>query len=117
MAVVAPKAFGEEAGVSDRGYSKVQLSFLGGARGLGAAVAARELFYASGCVDELLLAGEEGMAVRANADFDVPPGRPCMVNRAASARDFGLRILGMNVGFHVRERARNVCARGRFRKR
>jgi hypothetical protein len=100
----------------DPGYSRMQLSFLAGASGFRAAVTAREFFHASRSVDKLLFAGEKRMTGRTDADLDVLFRRPCMVNRAASAHDFGLKILGMNVGFHVRKRARNLCASADFRK-
>src|SRR5437763_11393079 len=116
MAVVAAIAGRGMTEADDLGYSRVQLSFLAVPRGFGAAVTAREFFHTSRGVDKLLFAGEERMTGRTNADLDVLARRPCMVNRAASAHDFGLKILGMNVGFHVRKRARNLCASGDFRK-
>src|SRR3954451_20350526 len=99
MTVVAAIADRGMTEADDLGYSRMQLSFLSGARGFGAAVTAREFFHASRGVDKLLFASEERMGGCANADLDVRPRRPCMVNRATSAHDFGLKILGMNVGF------------------
>src|SRR5437762_1558269 len=52
-----------------------------------AGVTAGELLDAAGGVDELLLAGEEGMAGRADADLQVPLGRTGVVDGAARASD------------------------------
>src|SRR5437868_11211990 len=82
------------------------LSFPGraGPGGLGATIAPREFFHASRRVDELLFPGEKRMARRADADFNVPLGRACVIDSAASADDIGLVILWMNVRFHVWKR-------------
>jgi hypothetical protein len=49
----------------------MQLRLLGRARGLGAAVTAREFLDAAGGVDKLLFAGEKRMASGTDADFNV----------------------------------------------
>jgi hypothetical protein len=85
------------------GYSFAQLSFFGGARGLGAAVAAGKLFHAASGVDEFLFASEKRMTSGANADFNVATGGARMINRATRASDIGLVILWMNVRFHFRK--------------
>jgi hypothetical protein len=93
------------------------LRLLGRARGLGAAVAAREFLDAAGGIDKLLFAGEKRMASGADADFNVTLGRTRMVNRAARTSDVSLKILRMNVRFHVQKGARNLFATGPVRKR
>jgi hypothetical protein len=77
--------------------------FLRGA-GLHARVSAREFFDAPGGIDELLLAGKERMARRADADLDVAPRRARMVRGAASAVDRRFDVIGMNICFHDRKR-------------
>ena len=67
-------------------------------------VTARELLNATRGVDELLLAGEERMARRADADFDVALRGAGVVNGAARARDRGLLVIGMNICFHDSEK-------------
>ena len=80
-------------------YSRSQLS-LGSAGGLGAAVTAGEFFYATGRIDELLFASEKRMTCRADADFNVPLGRACVVDSTTRTGDVGLIVLRMNVRFH-----------------
>jgi hypothetical protein len=59
-----------------RDATTIQLSFSGraGARGLGAAVTAREFFDSPGRIDELLFPGEKRVASRADADSNVLAG-------------------------------------------
>lgn len=70
------------------------------ALGLDAAVTAGEFFNASGGINKFLFASEEGVAGRADADFDVFPGRAGAVGGTAGADDGGLDVFGMDVGFH-----------------
>ena len=86
------------------------------ARGLGAAVTAREFFHATGGVDEFLFAGKKRMTGRANADFNVTPRRAGMINRAASAGNVGHVIIGMDIGFHGRKRIATIGAETPSRK-
>jgi hypothetical protein len=62
----------------------------------------REALDAACRIDQLLFAGEEGMAVR--ADFDAQHialnGRACWKSIAASAMHSYLVIVGVNTGFH-----------------
>ena len=101
--------------LSERGES--QLTFLRGARGLGAAVTAREFFDAPRRVDEFLLAREKRVASGADADFNVTPGRASVIHRPARANDIGFYVFRMNVRFHVQKGARNLRGTGYFRKR
>jgi hypothetical protein len=94
-----------------------QLTLLGGASRLGAAVTARKFFDASRGIDEFLLAREKRVAGGADADFNVSPRRTGMIHRAACANDVGLYVFRMNVRFHVRKGARNLRGMGDFRKR
>jgi uncharacterized protein YdiU (UPF0061 family) len=70
--------------------------------GSGVGVLLGEALDAAGGVNELLLTGEEGMAVR--ADFDIQPvaldGRTCREIVAAGAMHRYGVIVGMNTGFH-----------------
>ena len=59
-----------------------------------------ELFYATGGVDEFLLAGEKGMAVGANFDVDGARRRAGFYGMAAGARDGHILIFWVNPGFH-----------------
>ena len=67
-------------------------------------VTARELLDTAGGVDELLLASEEGMAGRADANLDVALGGAGVVNGPTSAGDRGLLVIGMNICFHGSEK-------------
>ena len=109
----APSRRGQDAPTERGGYR--QLSFAR-ASGLGAAVAAGELFHAPGGVDEFLLASEKRMAGGADADSNVSFGRASVINRAARANDIGLLIIGMNVRFHIQKRVQNLTAEGQIRK-
>ena len=86
------------------------------ASGLGAAVAAREFFYAPGRINKFLFAGEKRMAGGTDADFNVSFGRASVINRAARTNDVGLLIIGMNVRLHIQKRANNLAAEGQIRK-
>jgi hypothetical protein len=94
----------------------MQLS-LGSPRGLGSAVTTGELLDAACSIDEFLFPGEKRMASGADTDFNVTPGRPGMVNRAARANHVGFGVFRMDVRFHVRKGARNLSVPGQFRKR
>src|ERR1700719_2751031 len=72
---------------------------LGAARGGGVLLA--ELVHAARGVDDLLLAGIEGMAVRAHLDLQIVSERRTRLERvAARAGDGDLFVLGMYGGFH-----------------
>jgi hypothetical protein len=113
--IVAAVADRGLAGVDDPGYRN-QLSFFAAARGLGTAVTTGEFLDPAGGIDEFLFAGEKRMTTGADADFNITPRRPRVINRAARADDIGLVIFRMNARFHVRRRARNVSARANSRK-
>src|ERR1700683_1402349 len=78
----------------------------GGAGGAGvargcAAVLLTELVHAASCVDHLLLAGVERMAVRAHLDLQIlAQGRTRLERVAARAGDGDLFVLRMDRGFH-----------------
>ncbi len=77
--------------------------FLGGASfGSGVGVLFGEAFDAAGGVNELLLAGEEGMAVRADfhAQHVALDGRTSLKRVAAGAVNRDRVIVGMNTGLH-----------------
>jgi hypothetical protein len=44
------------------------------------------------------------MASGTDTDFDIPPSRSGVIDRATSAYDRGLLIIGMNVCLHVERR-------------
>src|SRR5258708_2118267 len=98
------------AAMADRGGpgsatpATAELRSFASARGLRAAVAARELLHPSGGINEFLLAGEKRMAGGTDADFNVSLGGAGMINRAARANDIGHLIIGMNVRLHVEKR-------------
>jgi hypothetical protein len=66
------------------------LTFLRGASGLSAAVTAREFFYATSGIDELLFASKKRVASGADADFNVTSSGASVIHRAARAHDIGL---------------------------
>ena len=55
---------------------------------------------ASTGINQLLLAGKEGVAITANFHMDVLLGGACLDLGAASALDRGPMVLGMNALFH-----------------
>ena len=59
-----------------------------------------ELVNATAGVDQLLLAGVEGMALGADLNGDVLLGRASLYHFAAGAADGGLEILGMDAFLH-----------------
>src|SRR5579885_1994912 len=63
-------------------------------------VALLEAIDATGGVDELLLAGEERMALRADLDAELLLGRARRPGFTASAVDLNLLILRMDFCFH-----------------
>src|SRR5712692_4781391 len=78
-------------------------SLLGGAGfGSGVGVLLGEALDAAGGVNELLLAGEEGMAVRADfhAQHVALDGRTSLKRVAAGAVHRNGMIVGVNTGFH-----------------
>jgi hypothetical protein len=52
------------------------------------------------CIDQALLASEEGMARRANVDMQTLLGRPRLPGVATATGNGGLFVLRMNSGFH-----------------
>ena len=108
---------GRNAALKAFGAAITQLSLLGSACGFGAAVAAREFFYPTSRINKLLFARKKRMASSADADFNVPTRRARVIDRAACTDDIGLIIFRMNARFHDCERARNLRAGRRFRKR
>jgi hypothetical protein len=113
--IVAAVADRERAGVDDPSY-RTQLSFFGGARGLGAAVAPGKFFHATRSVDEFLFASEKWMTSGTNTDFNIATRRAGVIHRAARAHNISLVILWMNVCFHLQKGARNLIARSGSRK-
>ena len=67
---------------------------------LARAEAAREFLHASGGIDELLLAGEKGMARRANAEAEILLGGAGVIDRAAGADDLAFHVFGVDIRFH-----------------
>ena len=60
-----------------------------------------ELINTSACINKLLLAGEEGVALRANFDSDLASlGGLGNNGFAACALDYALFVLGLNCFFH-----------------
>jgi len=59
-----------------------------------------ETVNAAAGIDQLLLAGEEGMAFGANFHTDVLFGRARLDDLTASASDGGLLIVGMDIFSH-----------------
>ena len=78
------------------------LLFGGGGLGGGVGVLLGEALDATGGVNQLLLAGEEGMAVRADfhAQHVALDGRASLKRVAASAVHRNGMIVGVNTGFH-----------------
>lgn len=60
-----------------------------------------EFFNPAGCVDNLLHAGEEGMAVGANVNPDIFLGGAGFKLSAAGASGCDFVILGMNIFLHT----------------
>jgi hypothetical protein len=73
----------------------------GSSAGRGGGVLLAELVHAAGGIDDLLLAGIEGMAV--GADFNlkiVSQSRPRLERIAAGAANVDFCVVGMRIGFH-----------------
>jgi hypothetical protein len=75
-------------------------SWLGRARSAHGSIAALEFIDTPGGIDKFLLAGEKGMACRANADFDIVAGRARAIRRTAGTNDHGFDVVGVNLGLH-----------------
>src|SRR3989338_9343346 len=60
-----------------------------------------ELLHAAGGVDQLLLPGEERVAVRADLDVNRRLDRPGVIRRSARARNGALHVLRVNPVFHL----------------
>ncbi len=65
-----------------------------------ATVLAIESFHSTGCIDELLLAGEEGMTIGADFEPDFRFRGARLPRLAARAMNVRLHVLGMNIGLH-----------------
>ena len=113
MGFVAFSPRGRSAPTKRGGYSQLRFA---AARGLGAAVAAREFFYPPSGVDEFLFAGKKRMAGGADADFNVSFGRAGVINRAARANDIGVLVIGMNIRLHSQKRVKKIAEKGQLRK-
>jgi len=96
---VAPKASEKECVRRGERYRN-QLTFFARARSLGAAVALREFFHATGRVDEFLFAGKKRMTSGADTDSNVTTRRAGVIDRAARADDICLVIFWVNACFH-----------------
>ena len=59
-----------------------------------------ELVHASACIDKLLLAGEEGMALGTDINFQILLDGLGVVNRTASASDGSVLVIGMDALLH-----------------
>ncbi len=94
-----------------------QLSLLNGADSLGAAVAAREFFHATGGIDKLLFPREKRMASRTDADSNVWTRRASVISRTARADDSGLLIIRMYIRPHGEKGAANLSRVPERRKR
>jgi hypothetical protein len=92
------------------------LSFLAGARRLGAAVTAGKLLDATCRIDEFLFAGEKRMASGADADSNVATCRARMIHGPARTHNIGLKILRMNARFHLQKGAQNLTGSVHLRK-
>jgi hypothetical protein len=65
-------------------------------------VLAAELVYPPTCIDDLLFAGIERMACRADFDQEVLTERGAGRKLVTAATgDFDIAVVGMNLGFHV----------------
>jgi hypothetical protein len=76
------------------------LSWLDRTRSAHGSVTALKFIDTSGGIDKFLLAGEKGMACRANADFDIVAGRARAIRRTAGTNDHGFDVVGVNLGLH-----------------
>ena len=72
----------------------------GGLRGLGLDHALLEFVHTAGRIDELLLAGEKGMARGADAEAEILFGGAGVIDRAAGADDLAFHIFGVDIRFH-----------------
>jgi hypothetical protein len=113
--VTAASAVDKAFAAGERLYKN--LTFLFGARGFGAAVAASKFLDASGRIHELLFTGEKGMTSGANTDLNIAARGAGVIDRTASAHNIGLVILWMNTGFHLWKGARNLLVQRASRKR
>ena len=78
----------------ERGTGEARFGHLAGAKTL------REFFHAPGGVDKFLLAGEKGMAGRANAEAEILFSGAGVIDRTAGADDLAFHVLGVNIRFH-----------------
>ncbi len=60
----------------------------------------REFLHAAGGINELLLAGEKGMAGRANTKAQVLFGGASVIDGATGADDLAFHIFGVDIRFH-----------------
>ena len=61
-----------------------------------------ELGHASAGIDQLLLASEEGVTLRADFHLDILLGRTCLNHITAGASNSSLLIIGMDSFLHAR---------------
>ena len=94
-----------------------QLSFFSSLRELGGAVTLGKFLHPASRINEFLLTGEKRMASRANTDLNILARRTGVIDCPARASNIGLKILWMNVGFHLRNGARNLLTSGCLRTR
>jgi hypothetical protein len=90
---------------ADRVQRELLLFLSAGHRGLGGlgfGHALLELIHAAGGIDELLLAGIEGVTNVANTHDDHRPRGAGLDDVATGATDFRLHIFRMNLSFHKR---------------
>jgi hypothetical protein len=73
----------------------------GGFRGLLDAVFAVEALYAARRIDQPLLAGVKGMAIRAHLDMHLIDSRACLECISACACDYAAMVFGMDCSFHL----------------
>src|SRR5438094_7822416 len=87
-----------------------KLSFLLGACGFRATVAASEFLDAASRIDELLFAGKKGMTSGTDTDPNIAMCRASVIHRAARTDHICFVILWMNLCFHLRKGAQNLNA-------
>jgi hypothetical protein len=68
-----------------------------------------EALHPSGGIDELLLAGEERMALRADFHLEVAKRRAGLENISADAGDGGTLVVGMDAFFHRKSPKIRCC--------
>lgn len=59
-----------------------------------------EFVNATGCIDQFLLTGEKRVAGSADTNAQLFAGGTCQINRATSAGNRGVNVMGMDIVFH-----------------